>query len=158
MTSQIVTSDSYNRFLSPPSPRPAPEQIRKILSECHITYLLGSGGFADVYAGTDASGRNVAIKIPKMKFETTIDSSIFDTFEKETGIWKKLKHSNIVSLYSAVNQPLPHIVMEMMDGGSLESLMEGHELTIGETVQRILKNIKFYEKNPNLFIQALTLN
>lgn len=139
MTSQIVPSDSYIRFLTPPQPCPAPENVRNILSEYRLTYLLGSGGFADVYAGTDGNGRDIAIKIPQMKFDTTIDSSVYDKYEKETGIWKNLKHPNIVALYSAVDQPLPHIVMEMMDGGSLESLMKRHKLTVGEAVYIMLQ-------------------
>ena len=74
-----------------------------------------------------------------MKFDATIDSSVYDKFEKETSIWKNLKHPNIVGLYSAVDQPFPHIVMEMMDGGSLESLIKRHELTVGEAVHIMLQ-------------------
>ena len=139
MPSQIVPSDSYIRFLSPPAPKPAPVHIKDILPDYRITEVLGSGGFADVYAGTDARGKQVAIKIPQMKLDTTIDSSIIDNFEKETDIWKNLEHPNIVGIYSANNQPLPHIVMEMMNGGSLQSLMKHHKLTVDETVNIMLQ-------------------
>jgi serine/threonine protein kinase len=146
MSSQIIPSDSYIRFLSPPSSSPAPEHIRKLLSEYRITHLLGSGGFADVYAGIDASGRDVAIKIPQMKFDSTVDSSVYDKLDKEANIWKNLEHPNIVELYCVVDQPLPHIVMEHIDGGSLESLMNNHALTVGEAVhimEQVLKGLSF---------------
>ena len=137
--SKIVPSDSYVRFLSLPAPKPAPDHLKTILADYTITQVLGSGAFADVYGGTDAHGNNVAIKIPQMKLDATIDSSIIDNFEKETEMWKNLEHPNIVTIYSADNQPLPHIVMEMMDGGSLQSLIKHHKLTVGETVNIMLQ-------------------
>ena len=139
MSSSIIPSDSYIRFLSPPAPKPAPDHIKNLLSDYRITEVLGSGGFAEVYAGTDANGKYAAIKIPQMKLDTTIDSSIIDNFEKETEIWKNLEHPNIVGIFSAANQPLPHIVMEMMNRGSLESLMKRHKLTVDETVHIMLQ-------------------
>ena len=89
-----------------------------------------------MYAGTDASGKNVAIKMPQVKFDKTIDSFIYDKFQKEASVWSKLDHPNIVGFYSANDQPLPHIVMEMRDRGSLQTLMKKHGLIVGEAVHR----------------------
>ena len=139
MSTRIVPSNSYVPFLSPPVPRPAPDHIKDILPDYRITEVLGSGGFADVYAGTDRKGNNVAIKIPQVKFDKTIDGSIYDKFQKEANVWSKLEHSNIVGFYSADDQPLPHIVMEMMDRGSLQTLMKKHRLTVGEAIHIMLQ-------------------
>jgi len=139
MSSQIIPSDSYIRFLAPPASKLVPNHIKDILPDYRITEGLGSGGFADVYAGIDTSGKYVAIKIPQMKFDKTIDGSIYDKFQKEASVWSKLEHRNIVGFHSAGDQPLPHIVMEMMDRDSLRTLMKKHRLTVGEAVYIMLQ-------------------
>ena len=134
MTSRIVPSDSYVRFLVPPIEQPAPEYVKNALPEYRITHLLGSGGFADVYEGSDPDGKGVAIKVPQFKMGKTIDSSVLEKFALEADIWKKLDHEHIVNLFASSPRPVPHIVMELMEGGDLEGLMKNHELTVEEAV------------------------
>ena len=139
MTSRIVPSDSYVRFLVPPVKEPAPDYIKNALPEYRITHLLGSGGFADVYEGSDPDGLGVAIKVPQFKMGKTIDSSVLEKFAFEAEIWKKLDHENIVNLYASSPRPVPHIVMEIMEGGDLEGLMKIHRLTIEEATHIMLQ-------------------
>jgi len=75
MAARIAPSDSYVRFLVPPIKQPALAHIKKALPEYRITHLLGRGGFADVYEGTDSDGLGVAIKVPQFKMEKTMDST-----------------------------------------------------------------------------------
>ena len=104
------------------------------------------GGSAEVYSGTDKDNKKIAIKIPEMKFNVTIEAAIIEKFEKEAGIWRNLDHNNIVKFYRADDQPILHIVMELMDGGSLRQLMKGHRLSEGESVQimfQILEGLSY---------------
>ena len=137
MTQEIVPSDSFIHFLSPPSIKSAPPHIVNILPDIHITHILGSGGSAEVYGATDSNERVIAIKIPQMRFDATIDASAYDRFAREADLWRKLKHRNIVSFYLASDQPLPHITIELMEGGSLRLLMNAHRLTVPESLHII---------------------
>ena len=146
MSTKIEPSDSYIKFLVPPQHKTAPEHIKKLLSKYRITHFLGAGGFADVYEGTDENGWGVAIKVPQFKMEKTMDSTSLKRFASEADIWKKLQHDNIVTVYETGAKPIPHIVMELMDGGDLESLMRGHRLTVEEAVHimvQILEGISY---------------
>jgi len=139
MPTRIVSSDSYVRFLVPPIKQPAPEYVKNTLPEYRITHLLGSGGFADVYGGSDPDGLAVAIKVPQFKMDKTLDSSVLDKFALEADIWSKLDHENIVNLHARSPTPLPHIVIELMEGGDLESLMKNHKLSVKETLHIMLQ-------------------
>ncbi len=146
MSDQIKPSDSYARFLVEPSRKPAPKHIKKLLPKYRITHFLGAGGFADVYEGTDENGWGVAIKVPQFKMEKTMDTSALKRFASEADIWKKLQHENIVTVYETGAKPIPHIVMELMDGGDLETLMNNHRLTVSEAVHimvQVLEGISY---------------
>ena len=139
MTTRIVPSDSYIQFLVPPVTQPAPDYIKNALPEYRITHILGSGGFADVYEGSDPDGWGVAIKVPQFKMGKTIDSSVLEKFALEAEIWKKLDHEHIVNLFASSPRPIPHIIMELMEGGDLEGLMKNHKLTVGEAARIMLQ-------------------
>ena len=146
MSTQIKPSDSYTSFLAEPIRKPAPEHIKKLLPKYRIIHFLGAGGFADVYEGTDENGERVAVKVPQFKMEKTMDSTSLKRFASEADIWRKLQHENIVTVYETWPKPIPHIVMELMDGGDLENLMKNHKLSVGEAVQimvQILEGISY---------------
>jgi len=146
MNSPTIPSDSYVRFLTPPPPKTAPDYVREILPGFRITHILGSGGSADVYAAEDKDGKEIAIKIPHQKFDNTIDTSIYKRFEKEAEMWRNLDHPNIVNFYSAHDQPVPHISMELCKAGSLRSLMKNHILTVNEAIhimQQVLEGLSY---------------
>ena len=67
----ITPSLSYVEYLNISPQRAAPLFIRNILPEYRITGILGVGGSADVFSGTDRDGNPVAIKVPQMKFDET---------------------------------------------------------------------------------------
>lgn len=146
MNSTIIPANSYVEFLSSPHRKPAPNHIKNIIPNYHISNLIGSGGFANVYEGTNAEGLNVGIKVPQINFEDTVDSSVLEKFASEAEIWVKLNHENIVGLLDSDIRPIPYIVMELMDGGNLNQLMKNHELSVGETVNimsQILKGLSY---------------
>ena len=98
-----------------------------------ITHKLGSGGFAKVYKARDDGGREVAIKMPKF-IDQTLDSSIYEKFESEANMWNKLDHMNIVDFYEYNLDPIPCLVMELAEGGSLKELLDHRRLSTQEAM------------------------
>ena len=139
MSKIIRPSDSFVDFLISPERRPAPDHIKKLLQKYRITHFLGAGGFADVYEGTGENGWSIAIKVPQFKMKKTMDSSTLKRFTTEAEMWTKLQHDNIVQVYNTGSKPLPHIVMELMEGGDLENLMKDRRLTMEEAVYIIIQ-------------------
>jgi len=73
--------------------------------------LIGSGGFASVFKAKDPEGRIVALKILNVT-----DEKAKKTFIREVSLWKSLNHPNIVKLITYGADPIPYLVMELMDG------------------------------------------
>lgn len=86
-----------------------------------IAALLGSGGHAMVFHGTDVGlGREVAIKIINRKVEGERDRRRFD---REVNATVRLsEHPNVVTLYGAgtLEDGRPFLVTEFCPGGSLD--------------------------------------
>ena len=147
MSPEITLSNTYVQYLSLPSLPPAPEHVKNLLSDYEITHILGSGGYAKVYKAIGPKGKEVALKVPKTEdiFET-MDMEVINRFKSESELWMRLDHPNIVTLHSGQTEPIPHMAMELMDGGNLKSLMKNHNLTVGEAVNimvQVLKGLSF---------------
>ncbi|MDD4127743.1 MAG: serine/threonine-protein kinase [Methanomicrobium sp.] len=70
--------------------------------------IAGAGGIAIVFRATRLyDDMTVAIKVPLNKDEITGKS-----FIREIGVWEKLRHKNIVKVYSVNILPVPYIEME----------------------------------------------
>ena len=145
--SLIMLSNSYVRYLTLPSLPPAPEHLRNLLPEYEITHILGSGGYATVYKAIGPRGKKVALKVPKTEdIFATMDLEVIDHFKSESELWMRLDHPNIVTLHSGKTEPLPHMAMELMEGGNLKQLMKNHALSPGEAVsimEQVLKGLSF---------------
>jgi len=135
----VTTSTSYVPFCIIPPKRSVSDEVRNIIPDYEITGLIGRGGTAEVYSATGPNDSHVAIKIPQMKFDATVDEAVFDKFEKEAEMWNNLEHPNIVKFFSAGDQPIPHIIIELMDGGSLRNLMKQHRLTVRQAAHIMLQ-------------------
>ena len=150
MDSPIAQSDSFVDFLPAPPPEPAPENLRNLLPDYRIDYLLGVGGFADVYKGVDKEEKEVALKIPKMDANlANKDPKVIERFRSEAELWLRLEHKNIVNLFGIRTEPVPHMAMELLVGGSLKQLMKKHDLTVGEAVLimvQILEGLSYAHK------------
>ena len=131
--------DSYKEILSKQDGLPARASVQKFIPKYTITHKIGSGGFATVYKAEDNKiGSIVAIKLPKF-LDETLDDSIYRKFESEARIWKKLKHKNIVKIYGSDIEPIPHIIMELMEGGDLKHLLLKHKFSIPESMEVMLQ-------------------
>jgi len=82
---------------------------------------LGRGGMAVVHAGSDAGlGRRVALKV--LAAHLAGDPEFRRRFLREARIAGRLQHPNLVRVFDITElDGLPCIVMELVDGGTLEA-------------------------------------
>lgn len=80
------------------------------IGACKVVALLGRGGFAEVYRGEDADGRQVAIKILHQ-----LDDKSRARFELETKILLEVRHPNFPRMLSFGScGERPYVVMELL--------------------------------------------
>jgi eukaryotic-like serine/threonine-protein kinase len=120
-------------------------QKRVLAGRYEIDALLGQGGMARVFRGTDrVLDRTVAIKVLSPQFAD--DDQFVTRFRREAQAAAGLNHPNIVSVYDTGDQGDVHfIVMEYIEGRTLRDVIrsEGPLLPeraaeIGEAVARAL--------------------
>src|SRR5829696_4265678 len=89
-----------------------------------VNRLLGQGGMGAVYLGRDKTlDRPVAIKV--IKPDHASSDLIRDRFLQEARVVARLRHPNIVSVYSAgESDGLLWFAMELVEGQSLRELVE----------------------------------
>lgn len=96
-----------------------------------ITRKISQGGMADVFLaeadsinGTNGKPDKAAIKILRVVDNENADRYL-DRFHREADILRSLKHDNIVRLYeSGEFRGLPYLIMEYVDGLSLDRVLE----------------------------------
>ncbi|MBS0205138.1 MAG: protein kinase [Planctomycetes bacterium] len=106
-------------FLQPSS---RPDSIGT-LGHYEILQVLGHGGFGIVFKAFDAKLRRlVAIKVMPPQISAT--SPPRKRFLREARSAAAIKHENIVQVYSVEELPLPYLVMEYVEGQTLQQKME----------------------------------
>lgn len=88
-----------------------------------IEQPIADGGMASVYRGTDTmTGKVVAIKC---LYEVYQDNAVVQArFVDEGRIQMLLKHPNILRVFELVEEPVLAFVMEYIEGGSLEDMLQ----------------------------------
>lgn len=90
---------------------------RELYGKYNNLSVAGTGGAAIVFKAERKKDRKtIALKVPIGSDEITGKS-----FIREISVWKKLKHKNIVEIYSANIFPVPYIEMEYL-GKNLTAL------------------------------------
>ncbi|HEY6876630.1 MAG TPA: protein kinase [Polyangiales bacterium] len=105
------------------SPKPSPGQV--IGGRYRVQTLIGRGGMGLVYAAThELTGRRVALKLMTSSAE---DSPVLhERFLSEARIAATVRHPNIVDVLDmGVHEGVPYLVLELLEGVSLEKLLEG---------------------------------
>jgi serine/threonine-protein kinase len=102
---------------------------------------IGSGAMGTVYRARYAkNGQRVAIKIIATGRDS--DPTTLARFEREATVLKQLKHPNIVRLHGTGRiHGAPFIIMEYIDGGSLDERLERHERFTWEEVVQLGKQL-----------------
>lgn len=101
-----------------------------------ILELVGEGGMANVYRGTDLSdGKTIAVKILHEEFSD--NEELVRRFKNEGRAISVLNHPNIVKVFDVnVGETLQYMAMEYIDGITLKEYIEqrGEPLTYKETI------------------------
>jgi eukaryotic-like serine/threonine-protein kinase len=99
------------------------EQVKVLGGRYRMESLLGQGGMAQVYKGTDTVlGRPVAIKILAPQYAK--DQSFVDRFRREAQSAARLNHPNVVGVYDTGSDDGTHyIVMEYVEGRTLADFL-----------------------------------
>jgi serine/threonine-protein kinase len=114
-----------------------------IADRYEVGALIGRGGMADVYEGTDTRlGRKIAIKI--LKADLVADPSFEVKFRQEAQNSARMTHPTIVRVYDTGEEQsvdangnqrrTPYIVMEFVHGTVLRDLMHARRLSIPEAI------------------------
>lgn len=102
-------------FLAPPS---APNSLGNLLTY-EIHEVIGHGGSGIIFRARDPSlDKWFAIKV--IRPDQVEDSIARKRFLKEARTLAKIDHKNIVRIYRAEESPLPFLVMEMVEGHTLD--------------------------------------
>ena len=95
------------------------------LGHYEVLKVLGQGGFGVVMKAFDEKlHRHVAIKVMNAQMAAT--SPPRKRFLREARAAAAIRHENIVQVYSVEEQPLPYLVMEFIDGQTLQQKQAGH--------------------------------
>ena len=115
----------------------SPEHISRILNDRYqLIGEIGNGAMGDVFKSNDLRlDRFVAIKILKRTF--TDDQSIRARFEREARAAGRLSHHpHVVTVFDvSETDGRPFIVMELVEGGTLASLMRSQQLSVERAVE-----------------------
>jgi serine/threonine-protein kinase len=113
--------------------------IGRTISHYRILSKLGEGGMGVVYVGEDvALGRRVAVKT----MTVLADKQHYRMrFLREARSVSALNHPHIAAVYDYGETPegLPFIVMELVEGKTLDQLMQEGTLTLARAVEIIEK-------------------
>ncbi|MFF1882179.1 Stk1 family PASTA domain-containing Ser/Thr kinase [Pseudarthrobacter sp. NPDC058196] len=125
-----------------------PVDNRRVLSgRYELGGLIGRGGMADVYRGTDTRlGRTVAIKL--LRPDMARDPQFQARFKREAQAVAALNHPSIVAIFdtgehlvhdgSAEDVRVPYIVMEFVEGKTLRDMIRAKEVTIDHAIDYCL--------------------
>lgn len=99
------------------------EHVHKMLANFRVEGILGVGGMSVVLRARDlVLNRNVAIKVLNDVYRDSADR--ISRFENECAMMAKVRHENVVSVYSAGRARKQfYIAMELVDGCDLETLV-----------------------------------
>ena len=139
MSNRLQKKPPKNRLENEtPGAKNLTENQRILAERYEVGSLIGRGGMADVYEGTDTRlGRKVAIKL--LKSDLANDPSFEARFRQEAQASARMAHPTIVRVYDAGEElsidsngnerRTPYIVMEYVRGTLLRDLL--HERAIG---------------------------
>ena len=93
------------------------------LDHYRIENLVARSGMASIFRGTDLrSGQSVAIKVPHPEMEA--DVVLYDRFQREQDIGKKLDHPYVMKVITDDDRSQVYMVMEWVEGRLLRKILQ----------------------------------
>lgn len=121
-----------------------PVNTQRVLSgRYELGELIGRGGMADVFRGTDTRlGRTVAVKL--LRPDLARDPQFQARFKREAQAVAALNHPSIVAIYDTGDHAVPgdhedtvrvpYIVMEFVSGKTIRDLIRAKEVSIDRAI------------------------
>jgi eukaryotic-like serine/threonine-protein kinase len=110
------------------------------LDHYRIDSLVARSGMASIFRGTDTrTGRPVAIKVPHPEMEG--DPVLFDRFNREEEIGKKLDHPGVVKVLNDEERSRRYMVLEWVDGRLLRQILNEKKILPPERAIKIALGI-----------------
>jgi serine/threonine-protein kinase len=117
-----------------------PKSGPKRLGKYELLEVVGEGGMGVVYKAVDPEiGRLVGIKM--MTGQVISDPRHLKRFYREAQSAGKLRHPNIVTIYDlGVEEAIPYMVMEFLEGESLDALIRcGRGISLEEKLNIVIQ-------------------
>jgi serine/threonine protein kinase len=113
----------------------AKEVLKEIEDGYSFVKLLGQGSVGTVYECKNHQGKHIAVKL--METNPMMDSEVFESIVVAALATQKIPESvNVVKVLSAGRKgPIYYIVMEMMEGGTLEQVVESESISFERKLQ-----------------------
>lgn len=106
------------------------------LDHYRIDGLVARSGMASIFRGTDTRNeRAVAIKLPHPEMEA--DPVLFDRFNREEEIGKKLDHPGVVKVFGDEDRSQRYMVLEWVEGKLLRQILNEQKKLPPERAIRI---------------------
>src|ERR1700719_3723934 len=106
------------------------------LDHYRIESLVARSGMASIFRGVDTrTGRAVAIKLPHPEMEA--DPVLFDRFQREEEIGKKLDHPGVVKVLNDEERSQRYMVLEWVDGKLLRQILNQEKAFSSERAIKI---------------------
>ena len=106
------------------------------LDHYRLESVAARSGMSTIFRGTDLSdGRAVAIKVPHPQMEA--DPVLFDRFNREEEIGKKLDHPGVVKVLDGEARSRRYMVLEWVDGRLLRQILNEEKKLSPERAIRI---------------------
>jgi len=139
----------------------APEQLKELSGSKEGRYEMfeeiGRGNFGVVYRGFDYKlDQEIAIK--KLSISHQMAPGIVRRFYREAQITSSLNHENIIRVYDYYEESDEYfIIMEMIDGETLEEYVKDRQLSINDALRFIseISNALDYAHNNNVIHRDL---
>ncbi len=110
------------------------------LDHYRIDSLVARSGMATIFRAIDTrTGRAVAIKIPHPEMEG--DPLLFDRFNREDEIGKKLDHPGVVKVLNGEERSQRYMVLEWVDGRLLRQILNEAKILPPERATKITVGI-----------------
>ncbi len=116
--------------------------IGRIMGNCQLTAHLNRGGMGDIYAADHLFlGRPVAIKIPRFDDDRLVFNQ--QRLLSEARFLAAVSHPNVVGVHDMglTQEQLGYLVMELLDGSSMEQIMDRMPLLLFPTILHLTKEI-----------------
>jgi len=110
------------------------------LDHYRLDSLAARSGMASIFRGTDVrNGRVVAVKIPHPEMEA--DPILFDRFQREEDIGKKLDHPGVVKVLSDEDRSRRYMVLDWVEGRLLRQVLNEQKKLSPERAIRITRDL-----------------